>query len=254
MQNEITERDISLTFVKGMAVLKAFDSEQTHLTLPQIVRMTGYDRAIARRLMLTLVHLGYVKQEDRTFSLTPRVLVLAAGFLQARQFGKTIEPIIRSFSTRISATISMGAIDGDHCVYLAHASAKDAHVSFGLTIGSKAPLLSSAVGRALLATYDVSKAQELIQSAPLEKLTSATNMDRNSIMSDVATTRERGYALVKGEFEEGVTAVAVAIKTHGSQPSALVVIDHKNGFENVERCEQVAEALHECAEILATLL
>ena len=42
---EITERDISLTFAKGMSVLKAFDTGSTHLTLPQIARATGLARS-----------------------------------------------------------------------------------------------------------------------------------------------------------------------------------------------------------------
>ena len=70
----ITTRDVSLTFIKGMAVLKAFDAANTHLTLPQIARITGIDRAITRRLVLTLVQLGYVQQKERVFSLTPRIL------------------------------------------------------------------------------------------------------------------------------------------------------------------------------------
>lgn len=104
---KIQNRDISLTFVKGMSVLKAFDTSSTHMTLSQIARATGLNRAATRRLILTLVQLGYVKQEDRVFSLTPRILVLAGGFLQGRRFGKTIEPVMRSFSDQISKAISM---------------------------------------------------------------------------------------------------------------------------------------------------
>ena len=52
---------------------------------------TGLDRAVARRLVLTLVHLGYVSQEERVFFLTPKILVLAGGFLQG-MFAEMINP------------------------------------------------------------------------------------------------------------------------------------------------------------------
>ena len=41
----IQDKDISLTFAKGMDVLKAFDAAHTHLSIADIVRITGYDRA-----------------------------------------------------------------------------------------------------------------------------------------------------------------------------------------------------------------
>lgn len=50
----ITDRDISLTFLKGMSVLRAFDEDQTHMSIADIARATGLDPATARRLVLTL--------------------------------------------------------------------------------------------------------------------------------------------------------------------------------------------------------
>lgn len=251
---EITERDISLTFAKGMSVLKAFDTGNSHLTLPQIARITGLDRAVARRLVLTLVHLGYVKQQDRVFSLTPRVLVLAGGFLQARQFGKTIEPVIRTFSNQISEAISMAMIDGQQAVYVAHAGAKADTVSIGFTVGSRVPLLSTAIGRALVSACAGNEADELIRSAPLERFTGVTSMDRDEIAADVAASAKRGYAYVDGEFEAGVAAIAVPVMAGDAEPSALGVSGDAPRFENPEFRQHVVETLRECAKVVAGLL
>ena len=177
----IADRDISLTFAKGMTVLKAFDAANTHLTLPQIARIAGLERATARRLVLTLVHLGYVKQRDRVFSLTPRILVLAGGFLQGRQFGKAIEPVLRAFSLRIGEPISMAMIDGYEGVYVAHAGSEKAKVSIGLTVGSRVPLLQTAIGRALVSHVGPDLTDEIVGSAPLRRYTSATVEDRDEI-------------------------------------------------------------------------
>lgn len=251
---EITERDISLTFAKGMSVLKAFDTGNTHMTLPQIARATGLDRAVARRLVLTLVHLGYVKQQDRVFSLTPRILVLAGGFLQARRFGKTIEPVIRAFSNQISEAISMAMIDGQQAVYVAHAGAKADTVSIGFTVGSKVPLLSTAIGRALVTGCSGEEAEYLIRSAPLESFTDRTNMDRDVIAADIAVSAKRGYACVDGEFEAGVAAVAVPVLASGGEPSALGVSGDAARFGDPAFRRHVVDALRECAKVVAGLL
>ena len=251
---EIAERDISLTFAKGMSVLKAFDSGQTHMTLPQIARATGFDRAITRRLVLTLVHLGYVRQQDRLFSLTPRILVLAGGFLQARQFGKTIEPVIQTFSNQIAEAISMAMIDGSQAVYVAHARERASAISIGFTVGSKVPLLTTAIGRALVSACPPEMAAELIRSAPLEAHTPSTQTDRNAIAEDIALTAKRGHAFVDDQFEAGVAAIAVPIRADGVEPSALGVSGSSEHFTDPAFTRAVIDTLRNCAKVVGGLL
>ena len=251
---KIQKRDISLTFVKGMSVLKAFDTSSTHMTLAQIARATGLDQAATRRLILTLVQLGYVKQEDRVFSLTPRILVLAGGFLQGRRFGKTIEPVMRSFSGQISRAISMAMIDGYQAVYVAHAGARADAVSLGFTVGSRLPLLSSAIGRALVAACPDEQTQDLIANAPLERHTKTTDMDRESIATDIAETAKRGYAFVDGEFEAGVAAIAIPIKPNQGDPAAIGVSGDAARLGDPRVQQSMIDTLRACAKVVAGLL
>ncbi|HEX5779583.1 MAG TPA: IclR family transcriptional regulator C-terminal domain-containing protein [Xanthobacteraceae bacterium] len=250
----ITTRDVSLTFIKGMAVLKAFDAANTHLTLPQIARITGIDRAITRRLVLTLVQLGYVQQKERVFSLTPRILVLAGGFLQGRQFGKSIEPVLRAFAHRVGEGISMAMIDGEEAVYVAHAGSDRSMVSIGFTVGSRVPLLPTAMGRALLAFGPPAVAKDLMAGAPVQKFTPATVTDRAAIRKDIARVVERGYAFLDGEFEAGVAAVAVPVRTRGAEVAALGVSASSARFKQESFRNSVIETLNECSNAIGGLL
>lgn len=253
-ERKITDRDISLTFAKGMAVLKAFDTSSTHLTLPQIARTTGLDRATTRRLVLTLVQLGYVKQDDRVFSLTPRILVLASGFLQGRQFGKTIEPMLLSFSRQIADGISMAMIDGLEAVYVAHAGAESRPASIGFTVGSRVWLLHTAIGRALVSACPPEKARKLIDNAPLETFTSRTVLDRESIAADIAATRQRGYAFMDGEFEAGVAAVAVPVRCDSGEVASLGISGNSARLGDEGYRNTVIDTLRDCAKAIAGLL
>ena len=250
----LSDRDISLTFVKGMNVLKAFDSESTHLTLPQIARATGLDRASARRLVLTLVHLGYVKQEERVFSLTPRILVLASGFLQARKFGKTIEPVLRSFSQQISDAISMAMIDDYQAVYVAHAGVDTKSVSIGFTVGSRAPLLHTAIGRALIAASTPDQADDLIANASIERFTGITVMDRRAIAEDIALTAQRGYAFADGEFEAGVAAIATPVRSATGEIASIGISGNSARLRDEAYRSRVIDTLRECSKAIGALL
>ncbi len=187
---------LSQTFAKGIAVLRAFDEAQSHLTLAEVARRAGLDRAAARRLVLTLAHLGYVRQQGRVFSLTPRVLVLAGSFLRGHRFGIAVQPVLAAAAARVGEQVSLAMPDGEHAVYVAQAAPAGGMVSLGLTLGSRVPLGQTAIGQALLAFMDRPPAGA---------------MPRNGL----AGVRRAGFAFADGVFEPGMAGLAVPVGAGG---------------------------------------
>ena len=62
-------------------MIRAFGPEDPELTLSDVARRTGLTRAAARRFLLTLADLGYVRTDGKRFALTPRVLELGYAYL-----------------------------------------------------------------------------------------------------------------------------------------------------------------------------
>ena len=69
------------SFARGLSVIRAFGPERSQMTLSEVAAVTGLTRAGARRILLTLEHLGYVTVDDRKFALTPRILELDYAYL-----------------------------------------------------------------------------------------------------------------------------------------------------------------------------
>lgn len=246
----LTERDISTTFAKGLAVLRVFDDTHSHLTLSEVAALARFDRAAVRRLMLTLVHLGYARRDGRRFSLTPRVLILAGSFLRGNRFGTHVQPILNRHASRIGSTVSIAIADADSAVYVAQSVMQEHEISFGFTIGSRLPLLSTAIGRMLLAYGDPAWAGAVIRSAPLAALTARSLTDRAAIARAVARIRTDGHAVVSGEFEPGVTGYAVAI---GGPGEARAVIGTSRPEADPADPATIIARLHETArEIVQT--
>lgn len=250
LKHEIADRDISSTFVKGMAVLKAFDDTHTRLTLAEIAQLTGLDRASVRRLTLTLVHLGYAERDGRHFSLSPQVLILAGSFLRGNQFGTHIQPLLNRFSTRIGQTVSLAIPDGNSAVYVAQSTAQEDAVSFGFTVGSRLPLLHTAIGRMILAFAPQDRAEETIRSLPFEQYAPDTTMDRTEILNRVQHCRAVGYAIVENEFEPGVTGFAAPIggvnalkAVVGTSMSTLGIRSEDDRLQTISLLQQVAQEL-----------
>lgn len=239
--------DISSTFVKGMAVLKAFDDTKPRLTLSEIAEITQLDRAAVRRLALTLVHLGYVGKSGRHFSLTPRILVLAGGFLRNNGFGTHIQPILNRFSERLGSAISLAMLDGSEAVYVAQSTLHNSAVSFGFTVGSRIPVLHTSIGRMLLAYGDPDKAGTLVREVPLTAYTNATVCDRNAIRGRIDEARTRGFVIVDGEFEAGVTGFSVPVGPIGQLKAVLGASEPYSVVADEDTRARFIDILQQCA-------
>lgn len=86
----IADREIMGGFLKGLSVIEAFDREHEALTIAEVAKSTGLDRATARRCLLTLIRLGYAETEGRRFRLTARVLRLGYAYLSAAPLPRLI--------------------------------------------------------------------------------------------------------------------------------------------------------------------
>ena len=84
--------DFVQSLERGLAVIRAFDRTHPELTLSEVAAATGVTRAAARRFLLTLVDLGYVRSDGRFFSLSPRVLELGYAYLSGLSLPELAEP------------------------------------------------------------------------------------------------------------------------------------------------------------------
>ncbi|WP_193182318.1 IclR family transcriptional regulator [Nisaea sediminum] len=254
LSTEIADKDISLTFAKGMEVLEAFESAAAPLTIPDLARRTGINRSVTRRLVLTLVRLGYLTEANRSYAPSPRVLRLASGYLRERQFGRTVQPVMASYSKQLGDAISLAVRDGADAIYVAYSPGDPALITSGFGIGSRLPLTATAIGRALLAFAEEEVIDELL-AAPLPAYTATTKTDPAALRSDLGETRARGYALVTGEYEPGVTSIAVPILDgRGKAKAALGIVGPAARFEEIAVCTQKAVMLRDCAETLASFV
>lgn len=59
------------SLARGLAVIRSFSAAAPRQTLSEVAKKTGLPRAAARRFLLTLEQLGYVRHDGRQFELTP---------------------------------------------------------------------------------------------------------------------------------------------------------------------------------------
>src|SRR6516165_6859910 len=133
---------------RGLQVLRAFNRERPRCTLSEVAAQTSLSRAVARRSLLTLQHLGYVAAQGRQFFLTP--LELGYSYLSSLDLTDLAHEPMEKLSQRVGESCSMAVLDGSEIVYVARVAVRRL-MSVALGVGARLPAFAASMGRVLLA-------------------------------------------------------------------------------------------------------
>lgn len=204
-------RDYVQSLARGLAVLRVFDAGHTHLRLAEIAQRAQLSRAVARRLVLTLRHLGYVRDHGRAFALSPRVLELGYGYLGNLNLSEQVQPLLEELAHRIDQSCSMAVLDGQSVVYVVRVPVRRV-MTVSLAIGARLPAAATSMGRVLLAGLDERDLAAWLKQCRPQAHTRHTVTDKKQLLHVVAQSRAQGYAYVEQELELGLCSLAVPVR------------------------------------------
>lgn len=235
---------------RGLAVIRAFNAGASELTLSDVAKSTGLTRAAARRFLLTLVDLGYVRTDGKYFSLTARVLELGYAFLSSMTLPEVAQPHLERLSHEVHESSSVSVLEGEDVVYVAR-FAVSRIMTVTINVGTRFPAYATSMGHVLLAGLDDQALSEYLARARLEPLTSHTITSSERLRSELEKVRAQGWALVDQELEEGLRSVAAPIRDReGRVIAAVNVSTHasRTTLETVRR-DMVPSLLAACERI-----
>jgi len=199
------------SFARGLAVIRTFSAQTPQQTLTQVAKAAGLTRAGARRILLTLVHLGYVEVEERLFRLTPRILDLGFAYLTSMPFWNLAEPVMEELVEKVSESSSVAVLDGDEVVYVLRVPAKKI-MTVSLSIGSRLPALWTSMGRVLLSGLSDDEVMDIIHATDcLQGPTPAALSTPEDLLAEIRKVREQGWAIINQELERGLISMAAPI-------------------------------------------
>jgi IclR family pca regulon transcriptional regulator len=203
-------RDFVQSLARGLSVLRAFDAEHTRLTLAEIASRASMSRAAARRLVLTLEHLGYVRNSGREYVLSPSVLELGFGYLGSLNLTDLAQPLLEDLARNVNQSSSMAVLDGQSIVYVLRVPGRRI-MSVTLGVGARLPAYCAAMGRVLLSGLDEKALDEWLLDCNPVQLTPYTVVDTRRLRRIAEEVRLQGYAWVEQELELGLCSLAVPV-------------------------------------------
>src|SRR5438045_9553384 len=105
------------SFARGLGVIRSFSASAPQQTLSEVAQRTGLTRAGARRILLTLEGLGYVRCHGRQFSLAPRILDLGFAYLSSLPLWNLAEPVMARLVEEVKESCSPAVLDVREVVY-----------------------------------------------------------------------------------------------------------------------------------------
>ena len=195
------------------------------LTLSALAEETGQAVATVFRALVTLQGHGMVEVEEpgQFWHIGPGAFRVGTGFLRRTKVVERARQPMDELMRDTGETANLGVEIKDEVVFLAQVETHEAIRAF-FPPGTKGPMHSSGIGKALLAWYPEERVRGIISRRGLEKFTSLTLTSDSALLRDLARTRERGFSIDDQERAEGMRCVAAPIfNAHGEPVAGLSI-------------------------------
>ena len=222
--------DFVEALARGLDILAAFGVDHRGMSLSEVAAAAGLTRPTARRLLLTLEELGFVRSSGGTFGLTPKVMSLGMAYVSSLGLWDIARPHMEALVARTGESSSMAQLDGSDIVYVARVSVPKL-IALRVEIGTHFPAAQTSQGKVLLAALPPDRVAAALAQPSRSGLPPrrhwAGGRSADQLRDELAEVRARGWALADEELAPGVRSVAVPVRDGtGAVRAAMNVTVH----------------------------
>jgi IclR family pca regulon transcriptional regulator len=247
-----TGPDFVEALARGLDVLVCFDAARPAMTLSEVAAAAGLARPTARRLLLTLEELGFVRSSAGSFQLTPKVLTLGMAYVGALGLWDIARPHLEALVARTGESSSMAQLDGSDIVYVARVAVPKL-ITLRVEIGTRFPAAQTSQGKVLLAALTPEELARTLAEPSRSGLPTCVGCTPEQLAAELTEVRARGWALADEELAPGVRSVAVPVRDAAGRVRAAMNVTVHAAETSVERLldEHLPQLLRTAGEVSA---
>jgi len=194
--------------------------EARWMRMSDIAAELGLEKGPAHRVLAQLVEQGWAEQDEATsqYRLTLKLALLGQRYLHGIGLPELVQPIIERVAVQCHELVRLTVVNEGTLSWLSSAQGAAPGLVYSPAMDRPINLYATANGKAWLASMPDELAIELALRSGLGKSDAHLGQGPKaissieSLLADLAVTRQRGYGLVVEEAEAGVWAIAVAVK------------------------------------------
>ncbi|MCW2835034.1 MAG: putative IclR-family transcriptional regulator [Nocardioides sp.] len=240
------------SLARGLQVIKVFGPHRAEMSLSDVAREGGLTRAAARRYLLTLVDLGYMRTDGRLFRLAPRILELGYAYLSSLSLPRVAGPHLEWLVRETGESSSMSVLDSSEIVYVARVPTTRI-MTVAISVGTRFPAHATSMGLVLLAGLERDQLDPYLAGIDLSTAPEGAAATLEDLHAALKQVRNQGFSLVDQEIEQGLRALAAPVHDRqGRVIAAISVSAHVSRLSKDKARRQFLPLLLEAAQRIET--
>ncbi|MAM53936.1 MAG: IclR family transcriptional regulator [Microbacterium sp.] len=216
--------DFIEALARGLDVIRGFGPTHRRMSLTEVADAAGLARPTARRVLITLAEMGYVRAEDGAFSLTPRVLELGMAYVASSNLWELTRHHLRDLVAATGESCSIAQLDGSDIVYVSRVAVPKL-VTLSVTVGTRFPAAVTSLGKILLAALAPEELDAALALPSRSDVSPAAPLDRVELERALREVRARGWAVTDQQLATAVRSVAAPIRNGDGRVVAAINVN-----------------------------
>ncbi len=213
----VEDRHFVTALARGLEVLSCFRTGRRLLGNFELAQRCGLPKSTVSRLTMTMVRQGYLIQDAASgkFRLGDAMLALGSVAMAQAELGPAARPLMQVLADESHGMVSLAIRNRTSMVYV-EVCRSELSLNASLTVGSRLPIVTSAIGRAYLAGAGHDEREEILSQVRQRKadLWQQAVVAAEHALADYQTL---GCTTSFGQWQRGVNAIAAPVLNERGQ-------------------------------------
>src|SRR5262245_39695097 len=240
---------------RALSIIETLAEDDEGYRLSDLAIRTGLSTSTVHRLLATLESRRFV-QFDRAESkwhVGARSFTVGATFARRRNFSAQAVPYLRKLRDLTRETANLAVVDDEFIIVLTRMESRE--IMRSLTkVGGRVAMVTSGVGKAVLATYSDEEVAAIIRHHGMPRLTEKSIVRPSDLFKELATIRKQGFAIDDEEACLGLRCIAAVVYNDCSEPLAAISVSGMTSRLTDDRLPQLGQTVREVAAELTVAL
>ena len=215
------------SLARGLAVIKAFDEKHPEMSLSEVARRAGLTPSTARRCLLTLCSMGYMRFVKKKFVLRPYIMTLGFKYQRILNVDNALVQELRKLLECFGDAASVNVLDGVNALEIAQYSKP--RVPRPPTVAETAcPAYLTSTGHLLLSMLPPEALDHYFRLTPPNKTNA--EMSASRFHEQIQKAGRCGHSVSVDEATSRVAAIAIPITFREMEIPAALAISHYSGL------------------------